>query len=75
MKMIACKVREWGNSLGVIIPRTVADELGIKPNEEIIVKIEKKNNVLRELFGSLKFKTPPEKLIGEIRSEMESKWS
>jgi len=33
-----------------------------------------KNNVLRELFGSLKFKKPSEEIMKEIRKDLGSKW-
>src|SRR3989344_3572789 len=35
--MLACKVRKWGNSLGLIIPRKVAEELRIKAHGEQIL--------------------------------------
>jgi len=75
--MIACKIKEWGNSIGIIIPRDVAREKGIKAEDEVLVEIEKKNTkktVLQELFGSLKTKKTTEQILKEVRKDLESKY-
>lgn len=71
---IEVKTKEWGNSLGIIIPAEVAQKLHLKPEEEILIEIEKKNDVLKELFGSAKFKKSSKKMIRDFRKEFESKW-
>ncbi|MEN7982409.1 MAG: hypothetical protein ABFQ65_03095 [Nanoarchaeota archaeon] len=68
------KTKKWGNSLGVIIPSYIVTSLNIKPEENIIVSINKNGNLLRELFGSLKFNKSSEKLIKETRKDLKSKW-
>lgn len=49
--MIITKVRKWGNSFGVIIPKDELRERNICENQEIIIEITKKENPLKELFG------------------------
>ncbi|MBW2984246.1 AbrB/MazE/SpoVT family DNA-binding domain-containing protein [Candidatus Woesearchaeota archaeon] len=72
--MICCKTKQWGNSLGVIIPKEVVKEMNIKPNEEVCLDINKKGtNVLKELFGALPFKKATKQLLKESREELESK--
>ncbi len=71
---LAVTTKQWGNSVGVIIPKEVVDTLHIKPGEELIMNIEKKQNVLKELFGALPFKEPTEKILRETRKEMEGRW-
>lgn len=71
---IQVKTKKWGNSIGIIIPSETIERLNIKPEEEIVIEIEKKSNVLRELFGALKFEKTTEQLLKESREEMESKW-
>ena len=68
---IGVKTKQWGNSIGVIIPRTVVEELGIVPGEEVIVDFKKKHNVLKELFGSIRFKRKPQEIVKEVRKELE----
>ena len=72
--MICTKTKQWGNSIGVIIPKDTVRDLGIKPNEEICLDIsKKKTSVLRELFGALPSKKPTEQVLKEIRRN-ESKY-
>lgn len=71
---VAAKAKQWGNSIGVIIPKHLADDLHIKPGDEIVIDVEKKHNVLKELWGALKFDEPAEKIIKDLRGEWESKW-
>ena len=71
---IEVKTKKWGNSIGVIIPMETADKLNIKPEETIVIEINKKENVLKELFGAMKSKKPTEQMLKEVRKELESKW-
>ncbi len=71
---IQVKTKKWGNSIGIIIPSETIEKFNIKPEEEIIIEIEKKNNILKELFGKAKFKKSTEQIIKEVREELKSKW-
>ncbi len=71
---IEVKTKKWGNSIGIVIPVQVAEQLNIKPEEEIVIEIEKKNNILKEMFGKAKFKKSAKKMIEDFRKEYESKW-
>jgi len=71
---IEVKTKKWGNSVGVIIPSETIEELNIKPDEKIVIEIRKKENVLAELFGSMKFAKPVKEIVKETRKELESKW-
>ena len=66
------KTKKWGHSIGVVLPTNFVKEQHIKPGEQIIINVEKKTNVLRELFGAL----PELKDIDlkEIRKELDSKY-
>lgn len=72
--VIEVKTKRWGNSIGIVIPSESVERLNLKPEEEIIIEIEKKNNVLKELFGKAKFKKPAKKMIEDFRKDNESKW-
>lgn len=71
---IEVKTKKWGNSIGVVIPIETADKLNLVPEETIVIEITKKSNVLKELFGSLKFKKPTEQILKEVRKDLEGKW-
>lgn len=69
------RTKRWGNSIGVVIPIKAAERLNLKPNEEILINIEKKNNVLKELFGAFKNnKKSTEQMLKEVRRDLEGKW-
>jgi len=61
-------VKEWGNSLGIIIPKEIARKEDLKVNDEIVVDIIKKKDLM-DLFGSLKFKKGSQELKDEARKE------
>lgn len=71
---IEVKTKKWGNSIGIIIPSEAVDKLSIKPEENLVIEINKKENVLKELFGAVKFKKPTEQILKEVRKDFESKW-
>jgi len=71
---IQVKTKKWGNSIGIIIPSEAIEKFNIKPEEEIVIEIERKNNILKELFGKAKFKKPTGQIIKEVREELKSKW-
>ncbi len=73
---IQVKTKKWGNSIAIIIPSDTIAEMNIKPNEEVVVEIERKRNVLMELFGSGKQgKKSTKQILEEFREATpDSKW-
>jgi len=64
------KIRKWGRSLGVVIPKDMAKSEGLKENESIKMIIAKRENVLRETFGSIKFKKSTEEMLKESDKDL-----
>ena len=64
-------VKKWGNSLGLIIPNKIAIGENIKPEDEVIVDIKKRQNIMK-LFGGLKLKRSSQKMKDEARQGWES---
>ena len=64
------KVRKWGNSLSIVIPLNKVKKEDIGEGTEINVLIQKKENVLRETFGTFKFKKSVQKMMYEIDNEL-----
>tara|TARA_Y100000310_G_scaffold343192_1_gene449726 strand:- start:535 stop:768 length:234 start_codon:yes stop_codon:yes gene_type:complete len=72
---IKSKIRKWGNSFGIVVPQQVIGNEKIKEGDEVSVFINKnEDNVLADMFGSLKFSKPTDQLLKEVRKELESKW-
>ena len=59
-------IRKWGNSFGVLVPKELIKKENLKVNEEVVVKLEKKKDLM-QLFGFCKFKKPTKQLMKEIR--------
>ena len=73
------KLRAWGNSVGVVIPKEALKEENLSINDEVEVTIRKKSNVLKDVFGTLKkFKAKSRKstdrLLREIDKELKSRF-
>ena len=69
---IKARTKEWGNSLGVIIPREAVIKEGMKPNQEVILQIRTKPITRgKDIFGKWKFKKPTEQLLKEVRKEFD----
>lgn len=66
MIQVKIKIKEWGNSLGIIIPNDIVVEENLKPNDEVFVSIDKKQN-LEDFFGKLKSTFDPQKMKDESR--------
>ena len=66
------KARKWGNSVGITIPKEIVEEEGIRPGDELEVKVNKKQEKARikALFGKLKTDIPTQ----ELKDEMKTGW-
>lgn len=58
--------RKWGNSVGITIPSSIAEKEKIKPNDKVLVSIQKTKSI-ESLFGTLKTKKTAQELKDEAR--------
>ncbi|MBI4918501.1 hypothetical protein HY837_01115 [archaeon] len=63
---IEVKIKKWGNSMGVILPKELVKEKKLKENQKILIQIVEKAD-LSDIFGSLKFKKSAQELKDEAR--------
>lgn len=71
---IETRTRQWGSSLGVILPKEIVQKEGLKENQIIkilAIKTKEKTKV-KDIFGKLKFKKKTKALLEEIDREFES---
>ncbi len=71
--MIKGKLKRWGNSFGIIIPKEIVDSEGFEEGREIefiVIKDSKKR--FDEMFGSLKgkLKKSTDKMMRETDREL-----
>jgi antitoxin component of MazEF toxin-antitoxin module len=79
METIKTKVRRWGNSFGIVIPKEVIKNKGFKEGEEVLVDIRGKGLTVGEIMEmSRKMGLPKrlrdvdtQKALDEIDRELE----
>ena len=71
MAEVHARIKKWGNSLGIILPREVVDSEHLRENQEIRFWIMKPVFV-KDLFGIAKgkLKRPTAEVLKEIRKEI-----
>jgi len=70
MMEIKAKIKKWGNSIGILIPKEAIRKENIKPDQEVTVLISAKPITKgKDIWGTLKFKESTEKLMREIDKE------
>ena len=62
------RIKRWGNSYGVLLPKAVVEEEGLKEGEEVEVLVRKVKNV-RALRGKYHFKD-----LQQEKEEMKRGW-
>lgn len=69
---VKTKLKRWGNSFGVVLPIRVIEQEKMNEGEDIriLVKKEKKVNVLKETFGTIKFKKNTEEMMRETDRDL-----
>lgn len=74
MIMVETEARKWGNSIGVVIPREVAEREHIKESEKVkLLIIRDGSKTLKETFGIAKgkIKKPTQQIKDELREELD----
>ena len=62
--------KQWGNSLGITIPKDVVDKEQLSPGKRVrVLVVADRRSELRKVFGSLKLKMPTQKAMEEIDRE------
>ncbi len=76
MIQINTKLRKWGNSFGIVVPLNKISREHMKEGEEVKVFLakKKKQNILRETFGTFKFKKSTAQMMKEIDEELYDDW-
>jgi len=70
---IKTKIRKWGNSFGVVIPKKEIKKVEVGEGEDVFVFIKKEgNDGLRDTFGKFKFRKSTDKIMEEIDKDLDS---
>jgi antitoxin component of MazEF toxin-antitoxin module len=67
--VMKAKVRTWGSSLGIIVPKEIVRKEHLNHGDEVIFELKKKKKI-KEIFGRLKgWKIDSQKMKDESRVE------
>ena len=69
MISIESKIRQWGRSLGVVIPKEGVEKGGFRADDAVTLLITKKSDAVKRTFNSFKFKKSTDELLNEIDRE------
>ena len=69
---IETTVREWGRSLGIIIPSDSAKKDNLKPGDKVnVIVLKNGKDVFLKTFGKLKdWKRPTDEILSHIDKEL-----
>lgn len=65
------KTKSWGNSIGIILPQELVHNMDIVTGDEITIDIQKKENVLKKLWGAVPLKRKTKDILKDVREELE----
>jgi len=66
MQAVKAQLKEWGSSLGVIIPRDVVVDEKLKVGDNIEILIGKEQDVVSKMFGKVKMKRSTDVILKEV---------
>src|SRR3989344_6390926 len=62
---VKSKVRQWGRSLGIVLPKEEIKIEAIEKDDLVTVLISKKKNPLKETFGTLRIRKSTDEILKE----------
>lgn len=67
---IEVEIKKWGNSIGIILPKSIICEKGLRESDKIVINIVKKAD-LSKSFGSIKRKMSGQEFKDMVRKGWE----
>ena len=70
------KLRKWGNSIGLIIPKEDVKKEGLRDDDIVrAIIVPKRIMKVKDIFGKLKFEKSTEQIMKEVDKELDSKFT
>lgn len=69
MEVVEARIREWGSSFGIVIPKEVVLHQHLKEGDVVGMFFFKKKNIIDKMFGKVKMKNSTEQILKEIDEE------
>ena len=75
MEQIKAKIKRWGNSFGIVIPKEIVNREGLEEDHEVFITVQPKRYTtvgdLMELAKKFKLKRKSKKSTQEIMDEID----
>ncbi len=69
------KLKAWGNSIGIVLPKEDIRREGLHIDQKVKVIITPIQNIkVKDIYGKLKFKKSTKQIMKEIDEELDSKF-
>ena len=69
---IKTKLKKWGNSIGIVIPKDIIKKRNLKPDQEVTVTIQDKPFTKgKDIWGTMKFTKSTEQLMREVDKDLD----
>lgn len=69
------KLKAWGNSIGIVLPKEEIKKEGLHVDQKVKVIITPiKTLKVKDIFGKLKLKKSAKELLTEVDEELDSKF-
>ena len=70
------KLKAWGNSLGIIVPKSKVKEEHLKSEQTVkVIIVPHRSLKVKDIYGKFKkWKRPTKEILDEIDREMDSKF-
>ncbi len=62
-------LKEWGKSIGVVLPKKALEHEKLKAGEKVTLLVLRKSNTLKKTFGIAKFKRNTDEILHEVDKE------
>ena len=76
--MIECNtiLRNWGNSVGIVIPRSDVKKENLKPHQKVrVIILPEKPTRVKDLLGKCRFRKPTDQILRQTDEELDSKFT
>ena len=71
MAIVQTELKRWGNSMAIVIPKETVEKEHLKESEKItFIILKESKNLLKETFGTFKFKKSGQQMKNELRKEL-----
>ena len=66
---VEVKLKKWGSSIGLVLPKKAVEKEGLKEGDSVKVVVFREHHPFKGLFGVYKFSKSTEEILKEVDEE------